>query len=432
MGQLLDARPPAGGESGAMPLDPGPPLRPALSSARLAAGGVAAVVCLAGLVACVPPARTAPGPGGDLLVANSLEDTVHRLDPVTGQARGAPLPVPGSPRQLAPAPAGSALVLSQAPDRGCRLTHLVPPDAPGRAWAARPLLALPAPETCTHALLAGDGRRYAVVGIPVALEVPGPGGPQPATAPPAPACRLLVLDLTAPGGPTGRPAREVAPCPPGAALTALAASDGPEGPLLHVGLWRGPGPGRPGGQGEVLALDPATGAVLARAELAGAPERLVAAPAPGRAGRRLYAVEGSPGPGERNPGLVAGPPTRWRLLALEPVALTVTPVAPLDADGEDGPPPVAVAPDGARVVVLLRAAGRRTALIPLDAATGATGRAVSLPGEALGGLVLSAERVYVPDVLGHGVWVVDHRQGRLLDKVPAGRGPLAITRSPPS
>ena len=90
-------------------------------------------------------------------------------------------------------------------------------------------------------------------------------------------------------------------------LTALAADDGPEGPRLYLGLWRGPRPERPGGNGLLLAMDPATGAVLARGELPGAPERLVVAPAAGGAGRRLYAVEGTPGPEERNPGLVAGP-----------------------------------------------------------------------------------------------------------------------------
>ena len=154
--------------------------------------------------------------------------------------------------------------------------------------------------------------------------------------------------------------------------------------------------------------------------------------APGTAAGRLYAVEGAPGPGERNPGIVSSPPTRWRLLALEPVALIVTAATPLAADGEDAPPPVAVDPDGARVVVLLRAAGRRTELVPLDAATGVAGAAVVLPGEALGGLLVTAGRVYVPDALGHGVWIVDHRRGRRLETVPAGRGSLAITLSPPS
>jgi hypothetical protein len=114
------------------------------------------------------------------------------------------------------------------------------------------------------------------------------------------------------------------------------------------------------------------------------------------------------------------------------VALPVKPVAPLAADGDDAPPLVAVAPDRARAVVLLRTAGRRTALAPLDAATGAVRPTVLLPGDARGGLVVTAERVYVPDALGHGVWVVDHRRGRRLETVPAGRGPPAITRNPPS
>jgi hypothetical protein len=54
-----------------------------------------------------------------------------------------------------------------------------------------------------------------------------------------------------------------------------------------------------------------------------------------------------------------------------------------------------------------------------------------LPGDALGGLLVTEERVYVPDALGHGVWVVDHRRGRRVETVSAGRGPLAIMFSPP-
>jgi hypothetical protein len=70
-------------------------------------------------------------------------------------------------------------------------------------------------------------------------------------------------------------------------------------------------------------------------------------------------------------------------------------------------------------------------LVPVDAATGAAGPAALLPGETRGGLVVTAERVYVPDAFGHGGWVVDHRRGRRLEIVSASRGPLAITRSPP-
>jgi hypothetical protein len=52
--------------------------------------------------------------------------------------------------------------------------------------------------------------------------------------------------------------------------------------------------------------------------------------------------------------------------------------------------------------VLLCASGRRTALVPLDAVAGAAGLAVFLPGEALGGLVVTAERAFVPGSLGAG------------------------------
>ena len=390
----------------------------------------AAVVAAAALAACGPPARLAPVTNDALLVASGRAGAVHRLDPAGGRLLGAPLPVPGNPHQIAPAPAGGAVVLSRAPGRGCRLTHLAPPgDArAGQPWVGRPLLSLPEPQPCTLAHLAGDGRRFAVVAIPAPPGAPGPAAQRGA---PGPACRLLVFDLAGPAPEAARPPRELTPCPPDTLLTAVAAHDGPEGPRLHVGVWRAPRPERPGGSGLLLAIDPATGAVLARAELPGAPERLVGAPAPDRAGRRLYAVEGAPGPEERDPGRIGAPRPRWRLLALEPVALTVTGAVPLAADGEEAPPAVAIAPDGARAFVLVRAAGRHSALLALDATTGAAGPALLLPGEALGGLVATPERVYVPDALGRSVWVVDLRSWRFLGSVPAGEGPVAITRSPP-
>lgn len=126
------------------------------------------------------------------------------------------------------------------------------------------------------------------------------------------ACRLHVLDLLGPT-PGARPEpREITPFPPGTVVTALAAADGLDGPVVYVGLWWGTAPASSAGHGAVLAIDPATGTLLRRVELTGAPERLVPAAAPGGAGQRLYAVEGTPGPDKRNPGLVGDPPTRWR------------------------------------------------------------------------------------------------------------------------
>ena len=406
------------------------PAAPSGAAADRHAVGIVVGIAVAGLTACAGPVHPPPPPGAApvVFVASGRGGAVYRLDPVTGAALGPPLPVPGSPQQLAPAPGGGVLVLSMtlgAAAPACRLSRLAAPGAAARAWAAYPLPLPPAP--CTQVLLAGAGRRYAVVAVPAERDPAAAlGDDAPLSSPPG---RLLVFDLVAPA-PAGRPAvREVSPWPRGAAVTAVAAADGPDGAVVYVGLWGRAAPAAAAGRGAVLAVDPATGAVLGRAESAGAPERLVLAPAPGGAGRRLYAVEGTPGPDERYSGTVGEPPARWRVLTLDPVALTVTAAAPLATVGGDAAPPLAAAPDGARLFALGRAGGGRSALQTLDAATGAVGPAIALPGEALGGLLATDARVYVPDALGHGVWVVDHRRGHLLGAVDVGRGPVAITSS---
>lgn len=399
--------------------------RTARGSAAFSRGAVIIAFAGAGVVACAAPARLTPGPAATVFVASGREGTAYRLDPATGHALGPPLPVPGSPRQLAPAPGGGLVVFSVTQERTCNLTHFAAPRASGEAWAAHSLTSVLAPSApCTQVLLAGDGRRYVAVAAPTARD--------PLSS--ASACQLHVLDLLGPT-PRNRPVtREITPCSPGTVVTALASADGPDGPVVYAGLWWGAAPGRWTGHGAVLAIDPATGAVLGRIELTGAPERLVPAAATGDAGQRLYIVEGSPGPDKRNPGIVGDPPTHWRLLTLDPVSLTVTAAVPLPADADDAPPMIAVTPSGARLFVLVRAAGRRSALRTLDLTTGAAEPVILLPGEALGGLLATHERVYVPDSLGRGIWVVNHRQGHLLnavDAVDAGRGAVAIALSPP-
>jgi hypothetical protein len=49
-----------------------------------------------------------------------------------------------------------------------------------------------------------------------------------------------------------------------------------------------------------------------------------------------------------------------------------------------------------------------------------------VPGAGLGGLAVSADRVYVPNSEGAGVAVVDRSTGRLLRTLPIGRRPLGI------
>jgi hypothetical protein len=123
---------------------------------------------------------------------------------------------------------------------------------------------------------------------------------------------------------------------------------------------------------------------------------------------------------------------------LDPRTLALTGALPLDAQGlvgagatgDDAPPAVAVTPDGDAVFVLFRAAARRSALVALDATSGMARAATLLPGEALSGLVATDERVYVPNTLGSGVWVVARRTGRLLERVDTHPRPLGITLSP--
>ena len=60
---------------------------------------------------------------------------------------------------------------------------------------------------------------------------------------------LLVLDLAGPApAAAARRARDLARCPRDTVLTAAAASDGPEGPLVHVRLWRAPARGARNGR----------------------------------------------------------------------------------------------------------------------------------------------------------------------------------------
>ena len=79
-------------------------------------------------------------------------------------------------------------------------------------------------------------------------------------------------------------------------VTGLALADGPAGPVAYLGILdRGrparEGHGRPAAGSRIVAVHAPTGAVLATLPLAGDPWHLVLAAAPGRGGRRLYAVE---------------------------------------------------------------------------------------------------------------------------------------------
>ena len=223
-----------------------------------------------------------------------------------------------------------------------------------------------------------------------------------------------MLDLA--GGPA---VRHLSVCAPGESRFGLALADAPTGAVVYAGLWRGAATAGGAGSGALVALDAATGAVLRRAPLAGVPERLVVAPAPGGGGRRLYAVEGWPGPEARSPE-----DERWRLLGLDPTTLATEAVHPVRGDL----PGFVVAPDGEEAYALEGA--RR--LLRLDLHTGAVTVLATLPGQGVASLAATERWVYAPHSFGGGsaVWAIDRRSGRLDRTVAVGRSPVALTLSP--
>jgi hypothetical protein len=86
---------------------------------------------------------------------------------------------------------------------------------------------------------------------------------------------------------------------------------------------------------------------------------------------------------------------------------------------------LAVAPDGGTAYILLAPAPGRARLAPLALAGGPAPPTLDLPRPAVT-LAVTPERVYVPDPVGHAVWAVDRRAGRLVQALPAGRVPMSI------
>jgi hypothetical protein len=360
--------------------------------------GPAVALALALLAACAPPTRAVPGAAPLLYVVSGVDGTVTRLDAASGRSAGAPLPAGPAPWQIVAGPGGDVLVLSSSERHAGRLTHLLPT---GGGWTARTVhLAV---GSRSDVLLAGAGGRYAVAGY-----TPPGGGPRPMIG-----CRLAVIDLVG-----GTPVRQLSVCAPGEWRFGLALESSPTGTVVYAGLWRGAATAAGTGSGAIVALDAATGAVLKRTPLAGVPERLVVAPAPGGWGRRLYCVEGWPGPEARYPD-----DERWRLLGLDPTTLTIETVQPLSGDV----PGFAVAPDGDDAYAL---EGSRR-LLRLELPTGSVTVLATLPGQSVASLAATERWVYAPHSPGSAVWAIDRRSGRLDRTIAVGRAPVALTLSGP-
>ena len=366
-----------------------------------------AVALAAALAGCAPPSDRAAGAPPVLYVATSVESTVAQLDAGTGRPLGPPLPAGPLPWQLASGPDGGLLALSGSTTAARPLTRV---GRTGAGWAPHPV-ALPGP--AREGRLAGDGGRYAVV----VDRPPAPAGPGPGAAPHA-GCRLTLIDV-----PAGAVAATSAVCGPDHLLTGLALEGGPGGPVAYLALWhlRLPAPGgdaaapdRPAGPHGVLAVRAQTGAPVAVLPLAGIPGLLAAGPAPGRLGRRLYAIERLAGPEDEPPAAVGA-----RLLGLHPTTLEVESERRLDFV----PTRLAVAPDGDVAYALHDHRLTRLGL------AGGPDRSVALPERGLA-LAVAGDRVYVSSAYGPQLWAFRPRDGRLLATLPVGAPATALLGSP--
>jgi hypothetical protein len=364
-------------------------------------------VAVAALVGCAPPGERAAGDGPLLYVVSAVDGAVTRVAPDSGRVQGAPIPAGTAPWQVLVGGSGHLLVaaLVGVPRHG----HLTFVERRERAWRARPLELGPG----AHVTQWSGGGRYAVAAYGVASAAPG----APPTFP-GPACALALIDLEA-----GAVVRTQGACAyPGEDVRAVALDGTADGPVLYAALWRdsraAEGHGSTAG-GRVVALDALSGRVLAMTALPGAPVNLVLAPAPGRAGQRLYAVEGRPtlaGSGGSADAIHAAGGT-FALLTLDPVTLAVEAVLEL------GFPPdrLAVAPDGDHAYAV-----HGTDLVHLDLVTRRVARLRTL-APATQGLVVTETALFLALPNANAVWRLARRDGRLLHTIRVGRTPVGLT-----
>jgi DNA-binding beta-propeller fold protein YncE len=378
---------------------PALPYRTGVARFRSLSASAVLGLIMALAMGCVAPDQGATGTATLLYVANSRDGTITRLDVESGRSVGVSLPAGPAPWQIAPGPEGSLIVLSGLPDHSGELTHI----APGRlGWTTRTVRL---GEPANDAVVAGDGGRYAALAHHVPLE-------RPRAPAPAGHCRLALVDVL-----TARIERTTPLCLEGEWLSGLALANGEAGPIAYVGI-RGAA-GRSGvessmGRNRIVAINAATGALLAAAPLAGEPKELALGPAPGRVGSRLYAVESLAGP-EHDPSY----PSFGRLLGLSTDTLAVESSRVLGFV----PARLAVTPDGDQAYAL-----HDQDVVRLDLLGQADARLAFLP-EPGHGLAVTHDRVYVSRFFGSALWVLDrHRDGQAnpLSTVPVGGRPTAI------
>ncbi|MGH2354807.1 MAG: YncE family protein [Chloroflexota bacterium] len=370
------------------------------------------------LIRCAPPDSGSAVAAPVLYVANAGAGTVTRLDAASGYPVGPSLMAGTAPTQIVAGADGNLLIAGATAGHGGSLTALT--RQPG-GWQARPVRLEPGAH---RLLIAGDGGRHAVVAYHVSDAASDEGESH---------CRLAVVDLA-----TGRvePARTV--CAGRDSVVGLAldegftshgAGDAGPGATAYLAIWRRPAAeddcSRSSGS-RILATRIETGAVLAVAPIDGAPGSLALAPAPGTLGRRLYTAEAQVEAGQALPDECRymshddhdAAAARWSVLGLNPTTLETESRWPVSQPWRS----FAIAPDGDHAYAL---AGQGT-VTHLDLLSGAASQLIKLPKIAIS-IAVTADRVYVPDAFGDGVWVVHRRNGRLRQTISTGHHPVAVT-----
>jgi hypothetical protein len=243
------------------------------------------------------------------------------------------------------------------------------------------------------------------------------------------ACRLALLDGRSGGVQSTLPA-----CGAGETVTGLALGADPAQPMVYLAI-RDDSPRRlfttVEGRHRIVAMNAATGAVLATSPLDGVPSLLAAAPVSWGRPRWLYAIQEPP----------RSAPTIGRLPlgSLGPAGVITGSAAPARATGRQlirlrpdslemdraisiGGPVSALAAGDDREVYLLQA----DTLTRVTMSTGVVQTAAHLPGPGHD-LAVTPRWVFVTHPEGDEVWAIERRTGRLVRRIATGREPLGIS-----
>ena len=348
------------------------------------------------LAACAPPVPAVAGAGPVVFVANAGDGTIAQIDAVSGRIGSPSLAAPGSPVQVAAGANGSVIVLSLSPARLVSLTLFRPTRG---GWSARPVAL---PDSANDAVMSVDGGRWAAVAYR-AFDPAAGAAPLPQRS----RCSLAVVDTVA-----AVAERTLTVCGPREVVRGLMVRGGPTGAAVYAAVQSFTGAGVGGGN-RVVALDVASGRVTAVAPLDGTPTQLAGGPAAAAADgdRAVYCAVTTSGPEDEPPA-----PYRGRLLALDAETLAVVEAYPLDL----APTHVAVASDGARAYALFG-----NSVYALELTTGRTGPGLLLPERGLA-IVATDGRVYVAVADRDEVVVIDGRAERIVQRIRAGRSPVAL------